>query len=136
MCTIYLDAINFGFGNSCSCIRLRISFRCNTQSTMGLVETSSQQSLYHRRRTSSVVFYRIVFFCISILMSKHSSRGIWEGNLKLVQQHNLEADMGIHTYWLGMNRFADLVSHDNLISYRIIELILLINRQLVNSSKP
>jgi len=37
-------------------------------------------------------------------------RGIWEGNLKLVQQHNLEADMGIHTYWLGMNRFADLTT--------------------------
>jgi len=35
-------------------------------------------------------------------------RSIWESNLKIVQQHNLEADLGIHTYTLGMNAYADL----------------------------
>jgi len=35
-------------------------------------------------------------------------RGIWESNLKKVQQHNLEADLGVHTFWLGMNAYADL----------------------------
>lgn len=37
------------------------------------------------------------------------SRGIWESNLNKVQQHNFEADLGLHTYWLGMNKFADMV---------------------------
>jgi len=35
-------------------------------------------------------------------------RAIWEDNLKKVQEHNLKADLGVHTYWLGMNKFADL----------------------------
>lgn len=41
------------------------------------------------------------------------SRIIWENNLRKVQEHNLQADLGVHSYWLGMNRFADLV--DSLI---------------------
>jgi len=32
----------------------------------------------------------------------------WESNLKKVQEHNLHADMGVHTFWLGMNKFADM----------------------------
>jgi cathepsin L len=32
----------------------------------------------------------------------------WESNLKIVQDHNLKADLGVHTYWLGMNKYADL----------------------------
>jgi len=35
-------------------------------------------------------------------------RVTWEGNLKKVQEHNLQADLGVHTYWLGMNKFADM----------------------------
>lgn len=37
------------------------------------------------------------------------SRTIWENNLQKVQEHNVQADLGVHSYWLGMNRFADLV---------------------------
>ena len=29
--------------------------------------------------------------------------------MNLIQKHNLEADMGGHTYWLGMNKYGDLV---------------------------
>ena len=29
--------------------------------------------------------------------------------MRLVQQHNLEADRGVHTYRLGMNEYADMV---------------------------
>jgi hypothetical protein len=36
-------------------------------------------------------------------------RNIWEANLDKIRQHNLEADLGIHTFTLGMNRFGDLV---------------------------
>jgi len=39
---------------------------------------------------------------------EHVRRGIWESNLKLVQDHNLKADLGVHTFWLGMNKYADL----------------------------
>jgi C1A family cysteine protease len=39
---------------------------------------------------------------------EHVRRAIWEGNLKKVQEHNLQADLGVHTYWLGMNKFADM----------------------------
>ena len=33
----------------------------------------------------------------------------WESNLKYIQNHNLEADRGVHTFWLGMNEYGDMV---------------------------
>jgi len=39
---------------------------------------------------------------------EHVRHAVWESNLKKVQQHNLEADLGVHTFWLGMNAYADL----------------------------
>jgi cathepsin L len=39
---------------------------------------------------------------------EHVRRAIWESNLKKVQEHNLKADLGVHTYWLGMNKYADM----------------------------
>jgi len=35
----------------------------------------------------------------------------WEDNLEYVRTHNLQADRGVHTYWLGMNEYADMVSY-------------------------
>jgi cathepsin L len=35
-------------------------------------------------------------------------RAIWEVNLALIRNHNLEADIGLHSYTLGMNQFGDL----------------------------
>jgi cathepsin L len=35
-------------------------------------------------------------------------RLIWESNVQYIQKHNLEYDMGKHTYGLGVNEFADL----------------------------
>jgi hypothetical protein len=52
----------------------------------------------------------LVLPSIEILVS-YSSRAIWESNLKTVQTHNLQADLGVHTYWLGMNKYADLVEY-------------------------
>ena len=35
---------------------------------------------------------------------------IWKNNVYLIDKHNLEADLGKHTFWLKMNRFGDLVN--------------------------
>jgi cathepsin L len=35
-------------------------------------------------------------------------RSSWESNVALIGQHNLEADLGLHTYTLGMNKYGDL----------------------------
>jgi len=39
-------------------------------------------------------------------------RAVWESNLKIVDNHNLEADLGVHTYWLGMNAYADMTNDE------------------------
>jgi len=39
---------------------------------------------------------------------EHVRRATWESNLKKVQEHNLQADLGVHTHWLGMNKYADM----------------------------
>lgn len=39
-------------------------------------------------------------------------RVIWESNLKMVEQHNLEADRGLHSYRMGMNAFGDLTNQE------------------------
>ena len=50
-----------------------------------------------------------------------SSRNIWEANVAKIRQHNLEADIGIHTYTLGMNRFGDMVNGSSwLMDIRLI----------------
>jgi len=37
------------------------------------------------------------------------SRLIWEDNVAIIRKHNLEADLGLHTYTLGMNKYGDMV---------------------------
>merc|ERR1711894_723336 len=39
-------------------------------------------------------------------------RGIWEYHLGYIQKHNLEADRGVHTFWLGMNEYGDMSNEE------------------------
>ncbi|XP_064596572.1 procathepsin L-like [Liolophura sinensis] len=54
-------------------------------------------------------------------------RMIWEKNLAYIQQHNLEADRGVHTYWLGMNEYGDMTN---------AEFVSKMNGYRFNASKP
>ncbi|XP_034409395.1 cathepsin S-like [Cyclopterus lumpus] len=44
-------------------------------------------------------------------------RELWERNLMLINDHNLEASMGLHTYELSMNHMGDLTPEEILQSY-------------------
>jgi cathepsin L len=35
-------------------------------------------------------------------------RSIWEAHIAIISKHNLEADLGLHTYTLGMNKYGDM----------------------------
>nr|UDE22422.1 cathepsin L2 [Mytilus galloprovincialis] len=35
-------------------------------------------------------------------------RVIWEDNVRFIEHHNMAADRGKHTYWLGINHLADM----------------------------
>ncbi|CAF1318758.1 unnamed protein product [Didymodactylos carnosus] len=35
-------------------------------------------------------------------------RGVWESNVGKIRQHNLEADLGVHTFTMKMNKYGDM----------------------------
>ncbi|CAF1538611.1 unnamed protein product [Adineta ricciae] len=37
-------------------------------------------------------------------------RSIWEDHIALIRKHNLEADLGLHTYTMGMNKYGDMTN--------------------------
>jgi hypothetical protein len=37
------------------------------------------------------------------------SRTVFEDNVAKINRHNLETDLGLHTYTLKINKFADIV---------------------------
>jgi len=39
-------------------------------------------------------------------------RKIWEDNVRTIQKHNLEADMGLHTFTMKINHFGDLTNEE------------------------
>jgi hypothetical protein len=49
------------------------------------------------------------FFSYKIHYNCFGRRIKWEKNLKIIAQHNKEADAGENTFWLGMNAYGDMV---------------------------
>lgn len=46
-------------------------------------------------------------------MSQHEEvirRAVWEKNMHVIEAHNQEAALGMHSYELGMNHLGDMVS--------------------------
>ena len=39
------------------------------------------------------------------------SLGVFKENFAMIHRHNLEADLGLHSYTLKINQFADMVRH-------------------------
>lgn len=48
-------------------------------------------------------------------------RRIWEENLEMINVHNLETSLGLHTYELAMNHLGDLVSR--LVTYLLPQVV-------------
>ena len=45
-------------------------------------------------------------------LTEISRRLIWEENLRYIQKHNVEYDLGKHTYTLGLNEHADMTNEE------------------------
>ncbi|KAJ8335259.1 hypothetical protein SKAU_G00408980 [Synaphobranchus kaupii] len=39
-------------------------------------------------------------------------RQVWEKNLRMVEQHNLEASLGLHSFTMGLNHLSDMVTEE------------------------
>ncbi|CAF1132179.1 unnamed protein product [Adineta ricciae] len=45
-------------------------------------------------------------------VDEEARRTIWEENVRMIQTHNLEADLGLHTFTMKVNQFADLTQDE------------------------
>ncbi|KAL2080013.1 hypothetical protein ACEWY4_023806 [Coilia grayii] len=45
-------------------------------------------------------------------IEEHMRRSIWEGHFNMIEQHNMQASLGVHTYKLGMNHLGDLAAEE------------------------
>jgi hypothetical protein len=47
--------------------------------------------------------------CFMVKIDYFFSRSVFENNVAKIDRHNLEANLGLHTYTLKVNKFADMV---------------------------
>jgi len=56
--------------------------------------------------------YKVTFGRKYDSLNEITRRIIWEQNLKYIQKHNLEYDLGKHSYFLGLNEYADMTNEE------------------------
>jgi hypothetical protein len=101
---------------------LALTFNCTLAVHSKLdVQWSLWKETYNKRYSDveEHIRYEILSYNSKFnLLLKHEffSHAIWEDNLKKIQEHNHQADLGVYTYWLGMNKYADMVNFDFIIS--------------------
>lgn len=59
-------------------------------------------------------------------------RQIWEDNAAMIHKHNLEFDLGLHSYTLEMNQYGDQVNIQRINRHNRISNFL-VERQMKNS---
>lgn len=70
--------------------------------------------------------YKSTYSKLYSMVEEVQRRAIWEDNLNVIQKHNLAADRGEHTFWLGENEYADLT---------LDEFRLMMNGYVMNASR-
>ena len=53
----------------------------------------------------------------SLTLQHDNRKNVFISNLKLIQKHNAEHALGLHTFALGVNKFADLTSEEFVNTY-------------------
>lgn len=56
----------------------------------------------------SPVVFKLTSLCL-LQNEEGIRRAIWEKNMRMIEAHNQEAALGIHSYELGMNHLGDMV---------------------------
>lgn len=59
---------------------------------------------------------------------------IWTANKEYVARHNSEADKGMHTYWLAVNKFADMTNQEFVAMYNGYNYTMKMNSQVKPSA--
>jgi cathepsin L len=82
--------------------------------TIALVATvASAASLYDSTLDNFWTEFKLKHNKLYQTIEEENARRLtWEANLKKIQTHNLRADMGHHTYKLGMNQFGDMTNEE------------------------
>ena len=52
----------------------------------------------------------IIFFCLQ----NNNRRKVFADNLRKIEKHNAEAASGLHSYTMGINKFADMTNEEFL----------------------
>jgi hypothetical protein len=58
---------------------------------------------------------------------------IFANNMKMIIKHNLEHDLGLHTYRLGINKYATLVNRGFFVVKKILFIFLYLDKSRISS---
>ena len=58
-----------------------------------------------------------LFYMRYVCFQHDNRKNIFINNLRLIQKHNAEHALGLHTFALGVNKFADLTSEEFVSTY-------------------